>query len=172
MFHGWPRRRIVGIAEASPTTPCPSGRTTPTTRSGWPRRSRSCWRAGSPAPTAWRSAPQGYTGVVETTEHGGLVVFDHLRQILGGPIVWAPGVTGAVLVSMRGGDFLFESGEDLSIGYDHHDADQVHLYLEESYSFRVASPTPPRWRWRTERGGAQASRRTMTQPPSSRAAAA
>jgi uncharacterized linocin/CFP29 family protein len=41
---------------------------------------------------------------------------------------------------MRGGDFLFESGEDLSIGYDHHDADNVYLYLVESFSFHVASP--------------------------------
>ena len=78
--------------------------------------------------------------MVETTEHGGLIVFDHLRQILGGPIVWAPGVQGAVVVSLRGGDFLFESGEDLSIGYHHHDADSVHLYLEESFTFRVTSP--------------------------------
>ena len=77
--------------------------------------------------------------MVETTEHGGLIVFDHLRQILGGPIVWAPGVKGAVVVSLRGGDFLFDSGQDLSIGYSHHDNDQVHLYLEESFSFRVAS---------------------------------
>ena len=45
-----------------------------------------------------------------------------------------------MVVSLRGGDFLFESGQDLSIGYDHHDADEVHLYLEESFSFRVATP--------------------------------
>ena len=43
-------------------------------------------------------------------------------------------------VSLRGGDFLFESGQDLSIGYDHHDAELVHLYLEESFTFRVATP--------------------------------
>ena len=49
-------------------------------------------------------------------------------------------MTGAVVVSLRGGDFLFESGQDLSIGYSHHDGDVVHLYLEESFSFRVASP--------------------------------
>ncbi|MGH9082831.1 MAG: family 1 encapsulin nanocompartment shell protein, partial [Acidimicrobiales bacterium] len=84
--------------------------------------------------------PDGYTGVVETTEHGGLVVFDHLRAILGGPIVWAPGVSGAVVVSLRGGDFVFESGQDLSLGYEHHDAGSVHLYLEESFSFRVVTP--------------------------------
>ena len=84
--------------------------------------------------------PCGLTGVVETTEHGGLVVFDHLRQILGGPIVWAPGVDGAVVLSMRGGDFLFESGEDLSVGYSSHDAEHVRLYFEESFTFRVVVP--------------------------------
>jgi uncharacterized linocin/CFP29 family protein len=65
---------------------------------------------------------------------------EHLSRILEGPIVWAPGVRGAVVMSLRGGDFLFESGQDLSVGYDHHDADNVHLYLEQSFSFRVATP--------------------------------
>ena len=78
--------------------------------------------------------------MVETAEHGGYPLLDHLAQILGGPIVWAPGVEGAVVVSLRGGDFLFESGQDLSIGYDSHDADVVRLYLEESFSFHVATP--------------------------------
>ena len=52
----------------------------------------------------------------------------------------AYGLSGAVLLSLRGGDYLFQSGQDLSIGYDHHDADAVRLYLEESFSFRVATP--------------------------------
>ena len=43
-------------------------------------------------------------------------------------------------MSLRGGDFLFESGQDLSIGYDSHDADVVRLYLEQSFSFHVATP--------------------------------
>jgi uncharacterized linocin/CFP29 family protein len=96
--------------------------------------------AGIAGPYGLALGPDGYTGVVETTEHGGLVVFDHLRQILGGPIVWAPGVTGGVVVSLRGGVFVFESGEDLSVGYHHHDAHSVHFYLEESFSFHAASP--------------------------------
>jgi uncharacterized linocin/CFP29 family protein len=66
-------------------------------------------------------------------------VFDHISKILGGPIVWAPGVEGAVVLSLRGGDFLFESGQDLSIGYEGHDDQAVRLYLEESFSFRVAT---------------------------------
>jgi len=74
------------------------------------------------------------------TEHGGYPLLDHLRKIIGGPLVWAPGVEGAVVVSQRGGDFLFEAGEDLSVGYDGHDADTVDLYLVESFTFRVATP--------------------------------
>ena len=95
---------------------------------------------GISGPYGLALGPTGYTGVVETTEHGGYPVFEHLGHILNGPIVWAPGVQGAVVLSLRGGDFLFESGQDLSIGYDHHDRQDVHLYLEESFSFRVATP--------------------------------
>jgi uncharacterized linocin/CFP29 family protein len=54
--------------------------------------------------------------------------------------VWSPGCTGAIVVSLRGGDFLFESGQDLAVGYDSRDGEAVQLYLEESVSFRVATP--------------------------------
>ena len=30
---------------------------------------------------------------------------------------------------------LLESGQDLAIGFSHHDAEAVHLYLEQSFSF-------------------------------------
>ena len=72
--------------------------------------------------------------------HGGYLLLDHLRHILGGPLVWAPGVEGAVVLSLRGGDFVLDVGEDLSIGYLAHDAQRVQLYLEESISFRVIEP--------------------------------
>ena len=36
-----------------------------------------------------------------------------------GPIVWSPGVHGAVVLSQRGGDFLFDSGQDIAVGYHH-----------------------------------------------------
>jgi uncharacterized linocin/CFP29 family protein len=81
-----------------------------------------------------------YRRVVETAEHGGYPLFDHLGRILHGPIVWAPGVDGAVVLSLRGEDFIFESGQDLSIGYDSHDGEVVRLYIEESFSFHVATP--------------------------------
>ena len=80
--------------------------------------------------------------MIETAEHGGYPLLEHLRKIVEGPIVWAPGVSGAVVLSLRGGDFIFDSGQDVSIGYESHDDEVVRLYLEESFSFHVARPRP------------------------------
>jgi len=140
VFHGWEEAGIVGITAASTHNPIELGGDFADYPSPVAKAVESLLEAGVSGPYGLALGPAGYTGVVETTEHGGLVVFDHLRQILGGPIVWAPGVEGAVVVSMRGGDFLFECGQDLSVGYSSHDADNVHLYLEESFTFRVVAP--------------------------------
>jgi uncharacterized linocin/CFP29 family protein len=141
VFHGWLEAGIRGIAEAC-THPAVA------LSDDFNHYSRhtaeaveTLLRNGIAGPYALALGPDQYTGVIQSTEHGGYPLFDHLKKILGGgPIVWAPGVRGAVVVSLRGGDFLFEAGQDLSIGYDHHDADLVYLYLEESFSFRVATP--------------------------------
>jgi len=96
--------------------------------------------AGIEGPYGIALGPEAWTGVIQTSERGGYPLLDHLKKIVDGPLVWAPGLTGAVVVSQRGGDFLFESGQDLSVGYDSHDGEAVNLYLEESFSFRVATP--------------------------------
>ena len=78
--------------------------------------------------------------MIATAENGGYPLLEHLRSIVEGPLVWAPGVRGAVVVSQRGGDFILDAGQDISIGYDSHDGDVVRLYLEESFSFHAATP--------------------------------
>jgi len=80
-----------------------------------------------------------HTKLFEATDRGYPVV-DHLREIVGGPIVWTAGIEGGVLVSRRGGDFVFHCGSDVSLGYRGHDADVVTFYLEESFHFRVLEP--------------------------------
>jgi len=96
--------------------------------------------SGISGPYGLAIAPAGYTGIIETTEHGGYPLLDHLHQILGGPVVWTPGIDGAVVLSLRGGDFVMDVGQDISIGYLAHDASTVSLYLEESLTFRVLEP--------------------------------
>ena len=141
VFHGWADAGIRGIAEACKRPAVELSEDFNAYTRHTAEAVETLLRDGIGGPYALALGPDQYTGVIRTTEHGGYPLFDHLKKILaGGPIVWAPGVRGAVVVSLRGGDFLFESGQDLSIGYDHHDADNVHLYLEESFSFRVATP--------------------------------
>ena len=81
-----------------------------------------------------------FTGVVESTEHGGYPVFEHIKMILGGPIIWAPAVNGAVVLSQRGGDAEVVIGQDFAIGYRGTTGDEVNLYLEESFTFKINSP--------------------------------
>ena len=97
-------------------------------------------QSGVGGPYGLALSPDEYRLVTETAESGGYPLAKHLRKIIEGPIVWAPGVDRAVVLSLRGGDFVFDSGQDVSIGYDSHDADVVKLYLEESFSFHVATP--------------------------------
>jgi uncharacterized linocin/CFP29 family protein len=97
-------------------------------------------QSGIDGPYGLAICPSTYTKIVETTEYGGHLLLDHITKVLGGPLVWAPGMDGGLVLSLRGGDFVLESGQDLSIGYLDHDADVVRLYLEESLNFRVLEP--------------------------------
>lgn len=69
----------------------------------------------------------------------GYPLLKHIRPLLDGDIVWAPGIEGGVLLSTRGGDFSLHLGQDMSIGYQSHDARAVQLYLQESFTFRLLS---------------------------------
>ncbi|MFC0315631.1 family 1 encapsulin nanocompartment shell protein [Gordonia phosphorivorans] len=78
---------------------------------------------------------------VNETVNDGYPVRQHLQRILtDGDIIWAPAITGAVLISTRGGDFELTIGQDVSIGYDSHDGDVVNLYFTESFTYLTHSP--------------------------------
>jgi uncharacterized linocin/CFP29 family protein len=140
VLHGWANAGIAGIAEVTPIEPQKLGKSSEDYPRSVARAVEAIRQGGVEGPYGLALGPDEFTQVIETAEHGGYPLFDHLAKILdGGPIVWAPGVKGAVVLSLRGGDFIFESGQDLAIGYSHHDADSVHLYLEESFSFVVAT---------------------------------
>jgi uncharacterized linocin/CFP29 family protein len=140
VFHGWSAAGITGIAEAATHDSIALG----SDCERYPRHVSvavdTLRAAGVDGPYGMALGPEAHTNVLETSQHGGYPLLEHLREILGGPLVWAPGVNGAVVLSVGGGHFLFESGQDLSIGYESHDAQSVELYLEESFSFRVATP--------------------------------
>lgn len=77
-----------------------------------------------------------YTALAETRDHG-YPILEHLKRIVDGDIVWAPAISGAFVLSIRGGDFELSIGTDMSIGYLSHTDKSVRLYLEETFTFRV-----------------------------------
>ena len=75
-----------------------------------------------------------------TTTVGGYPVIEHVRALVDGPLVWAPAVDGACVMSTRGGDFELVVGQDISIGFLSATDETVRLYLEESFTFRNIEP--------------------------------
>jgi uncharacterized linocin/CFP29 family protein len=140
LFTGFAPAGIVGITEASPHPPIPLGTDCERYPAQVAKAAETLLAVGIGGPYALALSLTAHTNVVETTEHGGYPLFEHLQHILDGPIVRVPGIQGGVILSLRGGDFLLESGQDLSFGYQYADVTHVHLYLEESFSFRVTTP--------------------------------
>jgi uncharacterized linocin/CFP29 family protein len=137
VFHGWKAAGIAGIADMSTHERIALGEDCERYPRHVARAVEALLDAGVGGPYGLALGSDAYTRVQQSTERGGYLLFDHLRNILGGALVWAPGVKGAIVVSQRGGDFVLDVGEDLSVGYDSHDTDAVQLYLEESFTFRV-----------------------------------
>jgi uncharacterized linocin/CFP29 family protein len=139
VFGGW-KGAFVGIAQASPHKPVRLG----ANAEAYPEKVAAAIElllsSGVGGPYGVALGSSQYRSAIGTAEHGGYPLVEHLRKVIDGPIAWAPGVEGGVLVSLRGGDFVLECGQDASIGYEGHDGEVVRLYLEESFTFRVATP--------------------------------
>ncbi|MGH3788968.1 MAG: family 1 encapsulin nanocompartment shell protein [Pseudonocardiaceae bacterium] len=140
VFHGWPEAGITGIAESTSHASVTLGQDAGAYPHAIAKATEVLRQAGIEGPYTLAIGPEGYTRIAETTEHG-YPLRGHLTKILGGgDVVWAPGLDGALVVSKRGGDFILDVGQDLSIGYIRYDAELVTLYFEESFSFRVTEP--------------------------------
>ena len=139
VFHGYAAGGIAGICDEAPGGSIAITRNYedyPTAVANAITRLRN---AGVDGPYAIALGPQCYTGLTDSTK-GGYPIIQHVRRLVDGPIVYAPAVDGAVVLSMRGGDFKITVGQDFSIGYLDHTAKTVTLYLEESFTFQALSP--------------------------------
>jgi uncharacterized linocin/CFP29 family protein len=133
---GYAAAQITGVREASSNTPL----TLPGEVRDYPdvvTKAVSALRlAGVAGPYSLLLSADAYTAVSETSDHG-YPIHEHIDRVIDGGIIWAPAISGALLLSARGGDFELRLGEDLAIGYLSHDSDHVQLYFQESLSFSV-----------------------------------
>jgi uncharacterized linocin/CFP29 family protein len=139
IFSGYTAAGIRGIREASPEPSAQPGHgledfpvliATALTR----LRNR-----GVDGPYAVALSEQHYTDLTDATK-AGYPVLEHVRRLIDGPLISTPGLDGAVVLSMRGGDFELTTGQDFAIGYLSHDAEHVRLYIEESVTFWNVTP--------------------------------
>ncbi len=140
IFHGYEAGGIAGVVPSSPHAAIAIGDDYAHYPEHVAKAVAVLREAGVAGPYAIAMGARCFTGVIETTEHGGYPVFEHLRNILGSDVIWAPAVDGAVIVSQRGGDFEITVGEDFSIGFASADAEAVQLYIEESLTFQINTP--------------------------------
>jgi uncharacterized linocin/CFP29 family protein len=140
IFHGYPEAEIQGIVEAAAA----SSVSLSSDYEKYPLAvSEALYRLqseGVGGPFAIALGPDCYRGLTGTTTPSGYPVLQHVQRLIEGPVFLAPGVRGAVVASLRGGDFELVVGRDFSIGYQDHTTTSVRLYLEESMTFRVLSP--------------------------------
>jgi uncharacterized linocin/CFP29 family protein len=140
IFHGYPAANITGIFEASAanalTLTREYGKYPLAVSDGLARLHEN----GVGGPYALALGPDCFKGLSGTATAGGYPVLEHVQRLIDGSVFWVPGVRGALLASLRGGDFELTVGRDLSIGYEEHSSTTVRLYLQESFTFRVLSP--------------------------------
>jgi uncharacterized linocin/CFP29 family protein len=89
-----------------------------------------------------------YTSLAESSDNG-YPLLEHVRKLVKDDIIWAPAISGAFVLTTRGGDFDLHIGQDVSIGYLNHTDSVVRLYLQETLTFLLLTTeaavalTPP-----------------------------
>ena len=140
IFHGYAAGSIKGIDETSAHPILPISDDYQAYPHSIAEATRLLRLAGVDGPYAIAMGPRYFTGLTQAVGDGGYPVLNVVRKLVDGPLVWAPAVNGAVVLSLRGGDFELTIGRDLSIAYQSHTDRVVRLYLVETMAFRVITP--------------------------------
>lgn len=136
VFHGYAAANITGICEKRAASAVPLG----SSHADYPGAVATALTKlrddGIEGPFAVALNEQLYKDLTSRTD-GGYPIISHVQRLVDGDIVWASGLEGGLVMSMRGGDFELSVGQDFSIGYLEHDLERVRLYIEESFTFLI-----------------------------------
>jgi len=137
IFHGFKPGNVTGIVEASPHAPVEVKATV-----DWPRAVSAAAAklrlAGVNGPYALALGVQAFDELTAEGDDGYPLRKRIAESVADASLVWAPALQGgALLMSIRGGDYELTVGQDLSVGYTSHDRNKVELFLTESFTFRI-----------------------------------
>jgi uncharacterized linocin/CFP29 family protein len=135
IFNGFEAAGIRGIVSSSPHEPCKVS-----SDEDYPRAFLAATevlrKAGIDGPYAAVLGPSVFDALYAARDDG-YPIIKQVERILSGPIVRGSAVTGAVVMSTRGGDYELTVGQDFAVGYERHAGDSLTLYLTESFTFEV-----------------------------------
>lgn len=137
IFEGYPAANITGIRAAASNEPVALPSDPRLVPEAIAQALSELRLAGVDGPYSVLLSADLYTQVSETSDHGHPIRTHIERLIPEGEIIWAPAIDGAFVLTTRGGDFDLRLGQDVSIGYQSHDADAVELYFQQSMTFLV-----------------------------------
>lgn len=140
IFNGWRDAGIDGIAAASTHAPIADAHDSGGLTRRVARAVATLKQSGIGGPYALAVDYDEWSAIVGGNDAGGAPLLHHLERVLDGRAELVPGIAAPTILSLRGGDYLFESGQDLALGYSSHDDTTVSFYIEETFSFRVATP--------------------------------
>jgi uncharacterized linocin/CFP29 family protein len=136
IFAGYPVAGIGGIVPGASNPPIALPAQLAEYPMAFARAAGELRAAGVDGPYTAVLSAEAYTAVSEASDHG-YPIIRHLRNVLDGELIWAPAISGALVVTARGGDFSLHLGQDLSIGYQSHTDEVVVLYLQETFTFQL-----------------------------------
>jgi uncharacterized linocin/CFP29 family protein len=139
IFNGLPAAGIKGILSSSPHPPVTIDKDISLLPRAVLAAKESLRQAGVSGPYALVLGTDLYDQVFGTVLEGHPLP-RRIEPLLVERIVRATTFNGGVVLSLRGGDYELTVGQDLSIGYAHHEKHEVELYLAESFTFRVLEP--------------------------------
>ena len=139
VFHGYRAASITGMCEAQAKESVSLGEGHADYPAAVATALNKMRDAGVEGPFAVALSERLYKDLTARTD-GGYPILSHVERLIDGSVIWAPGLAGGVVASLRGCDFELTVGQDFSIGYLSHDAEGVRLYIEESFTFLIMSP--------------------------------
>jgi uncharacterized linocin/CFP29 family protein len=139
IFNGLKAADITGLLPASPHATVALPREVVQLPRAVVSASEALMKAGVSGPHALVLGQELYDQVFACTVEGHSLT-RQIAPLLVEKIIRTTAFDGGAVVSLRGGDYELTVGQDLSVGYAHHDKHEVELYLTESFTFRVLEP--------------------------------
>lgn len=139
VYAGLPKAGITGILEAATAKPVTAAAQPEALIDAVAAAIAQLRENDIDGPYVLAGGPKAF-GVLSRIVPAGGTVRQVVEQMTGTAPAWSPALSGAAVVSARGGDYELSVGQDVAVGYAKHDTEKVDLYLVETFTFRVIEP--------------------------------